>query len=49
MRGTCERMCTDYEVENRDFTKEVHPFEAVSLAVCDTLHPEWLAILLVKV
>nr|XP_018261336.1 uncharacterized protein I303_05773 [Kwoniella dejecticola CBS 10117]OBR83494.1 hypothetical protein I303_05773 [Kwoniella dejecticola CBS 10117] len=27
MRGTCETMCSEYEREFRDFTREVHPFE----------------------
>lgn len=31
MRGTCERMCSDYEAEFREFTGEVHPLEAVCL------------------
>jgi hypothetical protein len=30
MRGTCERMCSDYEREFREWTREVHPFERVS-------------------
>lgn len=30
MRGTCEKMCSDYEREFREWTREVHPFEAVS-------------------
>ena len=29
MRGTCERMCSEYEAEFREFTGEVHPLEAV--------------------
>ena len=29
MRGTCERMCSDYEREFREYTREVHPFESV--------------------
>jgi hypothetical protein len=29
LRGTCERMCSEYETEFREFTKEIHPFEAV--------------------
>ncbi|KAE8542713.1 hypothetical protein D1P53_001495 [Cryptococcus gattii VGV] len=28
MRGTCEKMCSDYEREFREWTREVHPFEA---------------------
>ncbi|KAK8854914.1 hypothetical protein IAR55_003653 [Kwoniella newhampshirensis] len=28
MRGTCERMCSEYEKEFREYTREVHPFEA---------------------
>ena len=31
MRGTCERMCSDYEREFREYTREIHPFEAVYL------------------
>lgn len=30
MRGSCEGMCSEYEMEFREFTKEIHPFEAVS-------------------
>lgn len=30
LRGTCERMCSEYETEFREYTKEIHPFEAVS-------------------
>ena len=30
MRGTCETMCSEYEREFREYTREVHPFEAVS-------------------
>ncbi|WWC71700.1 uncharacterized protein I206_105658 [Kwoniella pini CBS 10737] len=30
MRGTCETMCSEYEREFRDFTREVHPFERAS-------------------
>ena len=29
MRGTCERMCSDYEREFREYTREIHPFESV--------------------
>jgi len=29
LRGTCEGMCNEYEIEFREFTKEIHPFEAV--------------------
>lgn len=29
MRGTCEGMCSEYEIEFREFTREIHPFEAV--------------------
>ncbi|KAL7423449.1 actin cytoskeleton and mitosis protein [Cryptotrichosporon argae] len=28
MRGTCEAMCCEYEREFREYTKEIHPFEA---------------------
>ncbi|WVQ99863.1 hypothetical protein IAU59_007006 [Kwoniella sp. CBS 9459] len=28
MRGTCERMCSEYEREFREYTREIHPFEA---------------------
>ncbi|WWD18937.1 hypothetical protein CI109_103393 [Kwoniella shandongensis] len=28
MRGTCQRMCSEYEKEFREYTREVHPFEA---------------------
>ncbi|RXK40216.1 hypothetical protein M231_02490 [Tremella mesenterica] len=28
MRGTCETMCSEYEREFREYTREVHPFEA---------------------
>ncbi|ODO06556.1 hypothetical protein I350_03911 [Cryptococcus amylolentus CBS 6273] len=28
LRGTCERMCSDYEREFREWTREVNPFEA---------------------
>ncbi|WWD02476.1 hypothetical protein V865_000516 [Kwoniella europaea PYCC6329] len=27
MRGTCEMMCSEYEREFREYTREVHPFE----------------------
>ncbi|WWC90845.1 uncharacterized protein L201_005782 [Kwoniella dendrophila CBS 6074] len=27
MRGTCEKMCSEYEREFREYTREVHPFE----------------------
>ncbi|WVN90162.1 uncharacterized protein L203_105398 [Cryptococcus depauperatus CBS 7841] len=30
MRGTCEKMCSDYEREFREYTREIHPFEAGS-------------------
>lgn len=30
MRGTCERMCSEYEREFREYTREIHPFESVS-------------------
>ena len=30
MKGTCERMCSEYEREFREYTREIHPFEAVS-------------------
>ena len=29
MRGTCERMCSEYERRFREFTREIHPFEYV--------------------
>jgi hypothetical protein len=29
LRGECEGMCTEYEMEFREFTKEIHPFEQV--------------------
>lgn len=29
MRGTCEAMCSDYEREFREWTREVHPFERI--------------------
>ncbi|TYJ54021.1 hypothetical protein B9479_005355 [Cryptococcus floricola] len=28
LRGTCESMCSDYEREFREWTREVHPFES---------------------
>ncbi|ORX38670.1 SAC3/GANP/Nin1/mts3/eIF-3 p25 family-domain-containing protein [Kockovaella imperatae] len=28
MKGTCEQMCSDYEREFREYTREIHPFEA---------------------
>ncbi|WVF72644.1 hypothetical protein IAT40_007462 [Kwoniella sp. CBS 6097] len=28
MRGTCEGMCSEYEREFREYTREIHPFEA---------------------
>ncbi|EJT51638.1 hypothetical protein A1Q1_07050 [Trichosporon asahii var. asahii CBS 2479] len=32
LRGTCERMCSEYETEFREYTKEIHPFEAAVAA-----------------
>ncbi|KAL1408742.1 actin cytoskeleton and mitosis protein [Vanrija albida] len=29
MRGTCEDMCPEYEREFREYTREIHPFEAL--------------------
>ncbi|WRT68245.1 uncharacterized protein IL334_005221 [Kwoniella shivajii] len=29
MRGTCEMMCSEYEREFREYTREVHPFEKI--------------------
>lgn len=29
MRGTCERMCSAYEAEYREYTNDVHPLEMV--------------------
>ncbi|GMK59099.1 hypothetical protein CspeluHIS016_0701140 [Cutaneotrichosporon spelunceum] len=28
LRGTCEDMCSEYEREFREYTREIHPFEA---------------------
>jgi hypothetical protein len=42
MRGSCLRMCSDYEREFREYTREVHQFEEVSLSgkllVCVSRH-----------
>jgi hypothetical protein len=32
MRGTCETMCSPFEMETRNIRMEVHPFERVRLA-----------------
>ena len=29
MKGTCERMCSPFEIETRNVRMEVHPFERV--------------------
>lgn len=33
MRGTCEQMCADFEMEFREYTGEVNPLEAVRVVV----------------
>lgn len=32
MRGTCETMCSPFEMETRNIRMEVHPFERVRLS-----------------